>query len=233
MVSKRVAPLRGRRQFHEASATILRVSTEAPGDRSHGAGFRLAALAAILVIPAWTLRYLALRELGLSQGATLFRGFAADLAVALCFLVAILVVARWRRWAAVAVAAFWVLLQYANYEHVLALDAPLSFTYAGYLLDPTFLLGSGVALSHPFLLLFLLVAVGVSTRLVLKRPFRGRAITAATLLALAACGALWMWPANPQVLAWKRSHFLIDEIRRHSPVGEASSPTTEPSRAIT
>ncbi len=233
MASKRVAPLRGRRQFHEASATILRVSIEAPGDRPHGAGFRLAALAAILVIPAWILRFLALRELGLGQGPTLFRGFAADLAVALCLLVAVLVAAGWRRWAAVAVAAFWVLLQYANYEHVLALDAPLSFTYAGYLLDRTFLLGSGVALSHPILLLFLLVAVGVSIWQILKRPFRGRAIAAAIFLALAACAALWMWPANPRSLAWKRSHFLIDEIRRHSPVGEASSPAPEPSRAIT
>ena len=70
--------------------------------------------------------------------------------------------ARWRRWAAVVVALLWILLQNANYEHVLALDAPLSLTYAGYLVDPTFLLGSGLALSRPLLLLLLLVGVGIA-----------------------------------------------------------------------
>lgn len=232
MASKRVAPLRGRRQFREAGATIRRVSTEARGGQTSGSRFRLAALAAILVIPAWILRLLALRQLGFGQGATHLRGFGADLAVALVFLVAIVLVARWRRWAAVIVALLWVLLQYANYEHVLALDAPLSLTYARYLADPTFLLGSGLALSRPLLLLFLLVAAGVSAWVVLKRPFDWRAVVVSLIGALAACLALWAWPAPPETLAWKRSHFLVEELHRQLPVGGPRPPQLELSQDV-
>jgi len=233
MASKRVAPLPGRRQFPEAGATIRGVSTEARGGPPSGGGLQLAALAAILVIPTWILRFLALSELGLGQGATLFRGFAADLAAVLCCLLVVLLAARWRRWAAVAVALIWVVLQYANYEHVLALDAPLSLTYAGYLADPTFLLGSGLALSRPLLLLFLLVMVGISTWLVLRRSFGGRSMAAVLFVALAACLAVWIWPVEPQALAWRRGHFLGEEIERYSPIGKSRSSVPAPGRDVT
>ena len=232
MASRRVAPPRGRRQFHEAGATIRRVSTEVSGDQAHGAGIRLAALAAILVIPAWILRLLALRQLGFGQGATHFRGFAADFAVSVVLLVAMVLVAGWRRWAAVVFALVWVLLQYANFEHVLALDAPVSLTYAGYLADPTFLVGSGLALSHPLLLLFLLALVGVPTWLILKRPVGRRAGMVSLVAALGACLILWAWPVQPGALAWKRSHFLIEELQRHSPFGESHTVQIEPGRDL-
>ncbi len=232
MALKRVAPPRGRRQFHEPGATIRRVSTEARGGQTSGSGIRLAVLAAILVIPAWILRFLALQQLGFGRGATHLRGFGADLAVALVFLVVIVLVAGWRRWLAVILAVLWVLLQYANYEHVLALDAPLSLTYSGYLADPTFLLGSGLALSRPLLLLILLVVVGVSTWVVLKRPFYRRAVTMSLVGALAACLALWAWPARPETLAWKRSHFLLEELQRYLPAGGSRAPSLEQSEDV-
>ena len=229
-----MAPLLGRRWFPEASATIRRVSIEARSGQSRGAGLRLAALAAVLVIPAWILRFLAVRELGIGQGATLFRGFAADLVAALCFLFVVLLVGLWRRWAAVVVTSVWVLLQYANYEHVLALDAPLSLTYAGYLADPTFLLGSGLVLSRPILLLTLLVVVSCMTWLILKQSFDGRAVVAVLVVALVACLALWVWPSEPQTLAWRRSHFLAEEMQRYLPFGGGSRPSVlEPSRGVT
>ena len=191
------------------------------------------ALAAILVIPAWLLRFLVVRELGFGQSATLFRGFAADLVAALCCLLVVLLAARWRGWAAVVVALVWVLLQYANYEHVLALDAPLSLTYAGYLADPTFLLGSGLALSRPLLLLFLLVMVSSSTWLILRRSCDGRSVVAAFFVALAGCLGLWVWPVEPQALAWRRSHFLVAELQRYLPVARSRSSVPAPSHDFT
>lgn len=232
MASKRVAPPPGRRKFPDASATIRRVSREAQDGQNHGIDRRFAVLAAILVLPAWILRLLALRDLGFGQGATLFRGFAADLAATLCCLVMVLLAARWRRWVAVLVALLWVLLQYANYEHILALDAPLSLTYAGYLVDPTFLLGSGLALSRPLSLVLLLVVVGISTWVILKRSCSGRAVALALVVALGACLALWVWPVEPEALAWRRSHFLAEEMQRYLPVGRSRWSTPEPSPGV-
>jgi len=209
------------------------VNSEVQGGPPQAGAVRTAVLAVILVLPAWILRSVALSELGSARGATLFRGFAADFTATLCFLLLVLLAAHWRRWAAVFMALLWVLLQNANYEHVLALDAPLSFTHAGYLADSTFLLGSGLVVSRPLLLLCLLGMVGISTWGVLDRSLGRRSMVALLSCALAACAALWIWPAEPQALAWKRSHFLGEELQRYGALGRSRSSASAPGRELT
>ena len=67
------------------------------------------------------------------------------------------------RFGGMLVSVLWLMLQHASYEFTKALDLPLDFGQFRYLLDPTFLVGSGLRPSHPWLLLGLVLILGWSS----------------------------------------------------------------------
>ena len=102
------------------------------------------------------------------------RGIALDLAVSLLMVIVVLSVLRFKRWgrlAASALVVVWCTINLANYEHIRELGAMARLTYAGYVADPTFLFGSGLASSHPVVF---------------------------SLVVIVACLALWVSPQYPR-----------------------------------
>lgn len=123
-----------------------------------------------LLAASWVPRLLAGRERGL--GAT-GPGFAADLAVVFLVLPAFLLLARGGRIATGVrglLASAWVLVHWAAFEHVRALDAPLALHQIGYLGDADFLRGSALAVSRPWILAALLVVTVAGASLPRPRP---------------------------------------------------------------
>ena len=122
-------------------------------DRARSALLVLAVLAAPI-----GLRAILLIEYSMAPGAGDLRGLFSDMSVALGVAAAVGLLARLRRWAGAGVLLLWVLLCYGNYEHVSANGANMALRYAGYLADETFLRGSALAVTRPWLLVGALVA---------------------------------------------------------------------------
>ena len=74
------------------------------------------------------------------------------MSVALGVATAVGLLARLRRWAGLGLLLLWALLCYGNYEHVSANGANMALRHAGYLADETFLRGSALAVTRPWLL---------------------------------------------------------------------------------
>ncbi len=130
---------------------------------------------AATVLSPLVVRAMLIAEHNLGVRAGDLRGLAVDLAVSLLVATAILFLLRFERWgrpAAVVLVAFWCIINFANYEHIRELGSMVRLTYAGYLADPTFLMGSGLASSHPMVFL---------------------------LIVIVSCAVLWVSPQYPRV----------------------------------
>ena len=104
-------------------------------------------LAAVVMAP-WTFRIVLLADRA-STGidAQDLRGFLADLSVSFLFLALVLLAARATRIFAVALAVFWGVAQYGNYENIRVLGS-LAVTHdLAFLAHPTFLFGSALVVS--------------------------------------------------------------------------------------
>jgi hypothetical protein len=149
-------------------------------------------------------------------------GFAFDVGVSLLVAIVILFLLRIERWgrpAAMVLVALWCLINFANYEHIRELGSMAKLTYAGNIADPTFLFGSGLAFSHPMVLLLVVI---VSCAVVWVSPQRPR-IEGVWLLVLAAVvifGAAAVLPRDRQISEWRQTNVVVAQTSR--PVAAAS-----------
>ncbi len=209
----------------------LRSRADAIGKRGNRARSGLLWLAALWAPLA--LRAALLVEQSLAPGAGDLRGACSDASVALGVAFAIGALARWRRWAGVGLLLVWLLLCYGNYEHVRANGANLALRYAGYLVDPTFLLGSALAVTRPWLLVGAwtpALAIGWAA---LRAGSRARLLPLALGCALTAA-AFAFWRASPGTLDWRQSSFAAQNasrLVRAVAARDALAPPADPSAA--
>jgi len=192
----------------------------------------LALVAAVLTAPVALRAGLLLRD-GTAPGLIDLRGLSGDLAVGLAAAAGLGALARWSRIATGIVLVVWTLLCYANYEHVVALDANAALAYAAYLADPTFLGGSATAVSSPLGMLALLAVVAALGAAALRG---GRTNLSRWPIAVAALGLFavqWLWPEDPAALRWRQHNVLIENARGlapREPVPSAREPRALESR---
>lgn len=110
-----------------------------------------AALLAVLASTPIALRVLLITDAGETATVVDLRGFLSDAAVALVVFALVLFVARIARVLGVALALAWVGLNFANAELIRVVGAPASLLDLRFLGDATFLRGSAVAISRPWL----------------------------------------------------------------------------------
>lgn len=158
---------------------------------------------ASLLASAWVPRLLAGVERGF--GGTL-RGFGADLAAVLVILPVFLLLAPRGRIAGLLrglLAAAWVLVHWAAFEHVRALDAPLALHQIGYLGDADFLRGSALSVSRPWILLGLMVVTVAGASLPRTRT-RLRMVGLVFAAGLLGCVLSWLTlPSDGGRAGWR------------------------------
>ena len=172
-------------------------------------------VAAVLLSPL-VVRAMLLIEHRLRLGAGDLRGFVSDVAVSLLVAIAVLFVLRFKRWgrpAAMALVALWCIINFANYEHIRELGSMARLTYAGYLADPTFLLGSGLAFSHP-ITWFLVLLVSCAVVWVFPQSPRFRKFWLWTLVAAIIIGASAVMPHDRQLSEWRQTNVVAAQAGR-------------------
>jgi hypothetical protein len=182
------------------------MSRARPAERPPGARLAIAAYCAVLVLPPLLLRGLVLAEKGLVPTALDLRGAASDLFVGLALAGLGLLLQRLGRGLTLLAAIAWLAAAFANYEHVRYFDALGSLAHAGYLADPTFLRGSALAVSHPWLLAgsFAAAVAGVWF---LGRAWKGwQAAGALAGAGLAGLAVLTLWPQDAGRAAWRQTN---------------------------
>lgn len=185
-----------------------------------------AIVAAVLVVP-WWLRLILLGSGHL--GATDARGFLADAGVALFVAIVACWAARAATWLAVLLIGLWVLLCYANYEHVHTLGANLALDYSGYLADSTFLLGSALAISSPLLLgITLAIGVGLGWVALRRGPVGTLLFAGLALLAWVTRAAL---PEDPETLHWRQTNVVLENAASAWTDDAPTSPGAAPAPA--
>lgn len=147
-------------------------------------------------------------EKQLAPGGFDLHGVLADLAVALLIFAVVMALSRLTRIGAAVLSVAWVVLTFANYEHVHTFDAPVTTTLARYLLDPTFFNGSAMHATHPVLLAFALIGAVAPW---IRRPAQP---SRRALGVVAAVGAMALviavaWPVRPRHVSWRQSHFMV------------------------
>lgn len=181
---------------------------------------------AILLSPL-VVRAMLISEDNLRVRAGDLRGLALDLAVSLLTVIMILFVLRiksWGRLAASALIIIWCLINFANYEHIRELGAMANLTYAGYIADPTFFFGSGLASSHP--VVFALVVIASCLALWVS-PRYSRIGQSLPWLALAIIvfGAFVLMPYDRRLSEWRQTNVVVAQAAR---LVDAASEGTNP-----
>jgi len=169
---------------------------------ARGAGL----LATLLATPV-VLRVLWIAEAGDALALTDLRGFVSDAAVALVCFAMVAVVARVSRLLAAGIAIAWVALSFANDEWVRVMGAPASSLDLGYLGDITFVGGSAVAISHPWLLVVALL-LSVAVVWSCARSTRVAHALAALLLAAGLFGLHASTAEQQTVANWRQRNFV-------------------------
>lgn len=171
---------------------------------------KVAEFVAIFLSPV-VVRSLLLLEGDLGIRAADLRGLFADLGVSMLIASGIAVTRnlhRWSRLAATALVLCWVLANFVNYEHIRELGSTVALAYAGYAVEPTFLVGSGLASTHPVILLGV---VTVSCTL-LWLPHRDREVAGGLkefLAAIMVIVIITVWPHDPRSATWRQTNFVL------------------------
>lgn len=188
------------------------------------------ALCAFLLAP-WALRCLSLLDEGIAPGAADLRGFAADLAVA-CLAAALLwpLARLWRGLGALAAVAL-ALLAAANFQTIAALGSLATLGDAHFLTDRTFLLGSVLSASRPWLLAALAVLSGGLAWAGLYR-LGARAALAAFTLGVGVFALGWATSSDPAVAGWRRVNVVQHNLQASLPRGAAERAWLDPPSAM-
>jgi hypothetical protein len=187
------------------------VTPEAGSDRVSPLRY-VAALAAVLVSPVAFRLLLVWERTGGFELQDL-RGLVSDAAVSLVALALLVALGRRLRVLAALALAVWCIAQYANYEIVSALGSLASFSDAGYLLDPTFVVGSALVVSRPVTLTVLLV-VSLALGHIGILSLRPRAAVGSLAAAALLVGLYSAWPWSHEFAIWRQTHFLQYDARR-------------------
>ncbi|MBW2665393.1 MAG: LTA synthase family protein [Deltaproteobacteria bacterium] len=168
---------------------------------------REAGLLATLLATPILLRALWIAEADGALAVSDLRGFLSDGAVGLVWFALVITAARVSRLLAVALAVVWVGLSFANDEWVRVMGAPGSLLDLGYLGDITFVGGSAVEMTQPWLFAAALL-VSVAAAWACPRPTRAAHALAALLLATGLFG-FHPWTVERQAVAnWRQRNFI-------------------------
>jgi len=174
-------------------------------------------------------------EHGLAPVVADGRGFLADLAAALVVAGLLAALSRssvFGRWVGAAAAAVWTLFNFANYEHIRELGSVIGFSYAGYVFDETFLLGSAADPTRPLVL----AAVGVGSAVLAWFALSGEGrFRAWTLLLTGVAGSVLLAavPLSPEAASWRQTDILGASLRRVLPgSGPLHAAETQPGGLI-
>ncbi|HCF58858.1 MAG TPA: hypothetical protein DFS52_12815 [Myxococcales bacterium] len=146
------------------------------------------------------------RQKRVALGVADVRGFFSDAAMAGLVALVALLVSRVSKVAGWVLFVAWLVLNHANFEHVAFLGSFLDPTYASYLGDSTFLLGSGLAASQPALLASVAVASGAL--FALARPRRDTWLAPAAVLAAVTLVVSLALPLRDENVLWRQGHCL-------------------------
>ncbi|MBW2494936.1 MAG: sulfatase-like hydrolase/transferase, partial [Deltaproteobacteria bacterium] len=206
--------------------TSIQVRSRADASDAKASAARLALLGCAALLVPVGLRALLLLEQGLAPAVGDLRGLLSDLTAALGVAVAVGLLARWRSWLGAGLLLLWALLCYGNYEHVRENGANVALRYAGYLTDATFLRGSALAVSRPWLLAgVLLAALGLGWAAL--RPGARVRLSALAISCALAAAVLLSWNASTDELGWRQTQFAIQNISqltRGTPESDAVEP---------
>ena len=182
------------------------------GTVTHQRGRTYLALVALLIAPYAFRVATILGRSSLEFAPQDLRGFLADTASAFAFFALLIVAGRLSRIGATLLAVLWTLLQNANYENILLLGALANVFDLGYFGDTTFLLGSAIVFSSPFLLSGLVLSAAALAYLGLREVSWGSAL--ASLLAAAALfGIHAVSPFDEDLAVWRQTNVLPYNLR--------------------
>jgi hypothetical protein len=188
----------------------VRSRADASGARAGSARQAFLVLAA-LAAPIG-LRAALLVDRAMAPGVADLRGLLSDVSIALGVAIAVGLASRMRAFVGAGLLLIWALLCYGNYEHVLANGANLQLRYAGYLADETFLMGSALAVTRPWLLIGVTSVALCFGWAALRSGARVRLRTMAIGCAAAIAGTFW-WSASPDTLGWRQANFVAQNAR--------------------
>lgn len=188
------------------------------------------AFSAFLLAP-WALRGLSLFDEGIAPSPADLRGFAADLAVACLATALFWPVARlWRGLGALAAAAL-ALLAAANFQTVAALGSLVALDDAHFLGDRTFVVGSVLAASRPWLMGTLAGLSGVVAWLALPQlDLRSALLGTGVGFLLLAFG--WAAPGDSGVAGWRRANVVQHNLQASLLRGRKDRAWLDPPRAM-
>lgn len=134
-------------------------------------------------------------------------GFYSDLGTGLAAAAVLVLVYRFSRLSSLAMAAIWLLMNVAFYEFFHAYGSPYFFIYAAFVVDPTFMQGSGIHLNRP-LLTGAVAAAAIAALALAGR--RRSAIPAGALVVLALFGGSMAatQPWSDFTSPWRQRSFL-------------------------
>ena len=141
------------------------------------------------------------------------RGFLSDLSVSLLFVALLVAASRVSRLLAAALAMFWVALHNANFENVRVLGSLATFHDAKFLLDPTFVMGSALAISAPWIFSGAMGFGGILVYVGL-RGARLRTALVAIAVSLSGLFAYASWPWLDDLSVWRQTDFLHHNAAR-------------------
>ena len=160
-------------------------------------------LAAMLVVPV-AMRAALLSRKAIEAGLPDARGFVSDLGVSAAVALLAVLLARISRVSAWLVLLGWLAANHGNFEHVAFLGSFADLTYAAYLGDSTFLLGSALAPSSPGVLAAAALA-SAGLLLLGDSGHRARKRLSAGVAALALSASLAV-PLRDEAVLWRQAH---------------------------
>ena len=182
------------------------------------------------LLPPLAFRTLILGASGLAPRALDMRGALSDVASGFLVASALMIGARGHRWLPRVLLALWVAICLGDTEHILANGAHLQAAYAGFLADPTFLLGSALQIGFPLIATCVALATGIGAWYAgrvdenLQLPVRF-SFGAALVLYLVSLG----WTIDLAQPEWRQTSLFEAQIRRelaHTPTNKASGVPT-------
>ncbi len=173
------------------------------------------------MLPPLVVRVLLMVELDLAPRYGDLRGVALDVALSLLVgTIALLAIRYWAWWGRLAAQGLlfaWCVVNLVNYQHILELGSVARLTYLGYVFDPVFFFGSGLAFPHPWLFAF--VAVLSSVMLWVSPPPIGwRGVAIGCFIAVCGMAAVKIFPPDRRLSQWRFSNVVTAQFEsvRHT-----------------